>query len=156
MTGRVWGKRGTRPRVPKQTEYDYVYVFGTVCPKTGESHSLILPYCNTEMMNLFLKLVSEKTPAGHHMILVLDNAGWHHSKGLRVPENITLHHLPPYSPELNPIERVWQYCKEHYLCNRVFDDYNALLDAGQDAMRRVDEECIKSICQESWMEFENL
>jgi len=53
MTGRVWGKRGTRPRVPKQTEYDYVYVFGTVCPKTGESHSLILPYCNTEMMNLF-------------------------------------------------------------------------------------------------------
>ena len=155
MTGRVWAGRGTRPRAPKQTEYGYVYVFGAVCPETGRSHALILPYCDTVMMSLFLEMLSRQIPAGLHVALVLDNAGWHHSKGLRIPGNITLHFLPAYSPELNPIERVWLYAKGHFLCNRVFKDYEALLDAGEDALRRIDEQRIRSICWEDWMDCAN-
>lgn len=152
MTGHVWAQRGTRPAVPKQTEYGYVYVFGAVCPRTGHSHALILPWCDTEMMNLFLDMMGKQIAPGEHAALVLDNAGWHHSSRLRVPANITLVFLPPYSPELNPIERVWLYGKNHYLCNRVFRDYKALLDAGADALKRMDETLIQSICQEPWME----
>jgi transposase len=151
MTGRVWARRGTRPRVEKQTEYDYVYVFGAVCPSTGGSVALLLPQCNTEMMNLFLEALSREIPDDQHVALIVDNAGWHRAKALRLPENISLVFLPPYSPELNPIERVWLYAKNHFLCNRVFSDYEDLLDAGQDALRRMDKDLIRSICEEPWM-----
>ncbi len=155
MSGRVWARRGSRPRVAKQTEYGYVYVFGAVCPASGESMALILPWCNTALMNIFLRALGKKIPRGEHMALVLDNAAWHHCARLRVPKNISLIFLPPYSPELNPIERVWLYLKSHYLCNRVFADEDALLDAGADAWQRLETQRIRSICHEIWMQCTN-
>jgi transposase len=155
MTARVWARRNTRPRTPKQCEYGYVYVFGAVHPRTGESMGLLLPYCNTGMMNLVLEHLGRGVPAGRRIALVVDNAGWHYSNGLEIPANISLIFLPPYSPELNPIEGVWEFVKGHYLCNRIYENYDALLDAGADALKRLNESRIKSICWEDWMDCTN-
>ena len=79
-------------------------------------------------MNHHLRFISEQAGQDVHVVVVLDQAGWHIAKALQVPENITLLHLPPYSPELNPIERLWAYIKSHYLSNRVYKDYEELFD----------------------------
>ena len=83
---------------------------------------------------------------------MLDRAGWHLAKALKVPENLTLLHLPPYSPELNPVERVWEFLRSHYMSNRVFKDYNELFDAASAAWNRLDQERLKSICHTEWAE----
>ncbi|MBL0869724.1 MAG: transposase [Phycisphaerales bacterium] len=84
-------------------------------------------------MNVFLKMVSVELGAKVHAILIMDGAGWHKSRTLKVPENITALILLPYSPELNPVERLWAYLRSHYLSNRVYEDYQHLLDAGAQA-----------------------
>ena len=126
---RQWAERGTRLCVPKQTEYEFTYLFGAACPANGNSVALVLPESNTKMMNLFLQVMAQKVEPGAHALLVLDQAAWHHSKSLIVPENITLVSLPPYSPELNPMERVWAYLRSHYFANRVYENYEAIVDA---------------------------
>jgi transposase len=87
-----------------------------------------------------------------HAIMVLDNAGWHVARSLKVPPNLTLLFLPPYSPELNPVERLWQWLKSHQLSNQVFQDYTHLLQATDGAWLTLDPERIKSICSCSWAE----
>lgn len=106
-------------------------------------------------MNLFLRMVSEHVPADVQVVLVLDNAGWHVAKDLQVPPNISLLPLPPYSPELNPIERLWCWLKEHHLSNRVYADYDALLDAGSEAWNRLTQKRIQSVCQTAWLKRTN-
>ena len=82
------------------------------------------------MMNLHLLEISTAISSGAHAVLVLDGAGWHQTGGqLRVPHNITLLHLPPYSPELNPVENVWAFLRSNKLSNRVFETYDAIVDA---------------------------
>ena len=98
----VWAPKGTRPTAVKQTEYDWVYIFGAVNPVNGKSSALITPTANTDYMNHHLRFISEEAGKNVHVILVLDQAGWHIAKALEVPMNVTLLHLPPYSPELNP------------------------------------------------------
>lgn len=88
-------------------------------------------------------------------MLVLDQAGWHVAKALKVPGNITLLHLPPYSPELNPVERVWAYLKSRYLSNRVFKDYDDLFDASREAWNKLSESNLRSICHNPWLTHEN-
>ena len=88
---------------------------------------------DTFCMNLHLEDLSRSVSAEVQVVLVLDNAGWHVSKGLRVPPNITLVPLPPYSPELNAMEPAWLFLKSHYLANRVYADHHALFAAGAEA-----------------------
>ena len=102
----VWAQRGSRPTIVKQTEYEWVYIYGAVNPGTGESSALITPTVNTDYMNAHLRCISQQVGPQRHVVLVLDRAGWHVAKALEVPANMTLLHLPPYSPELNPVERV--------------------------------------------------
>ena len=83
-----------------------MYLFAAVNPVTGQSAALLSPTVNTDYMNAHLRIVSEQAGPGVQVLLVLDQAGWHVAKALEIPENITLLHLPPYSPELNPVERV--------------------------------------------------
>ena len=90
-----------------------------------------------------------------HVVLVLDRAGWHVAKALEAPENITLLHLPPYSPELNPVERVWAYLRSHQLSNRVYEDYAALFTATGDAWNTLTPDTLKSICHTSRITHEN-
>jgi hypothetical protein len=134
---RVWAPRGSRPVAVKQTEYEYVYALGAACPATGQTVGLLSPTLHTAVVNLFLAQMSAELHAGVHALLVWDQAGYHKSHDLLVPENITLVYLPPYSPELNPMENLWHYLRSHYWSNRRYPGYQALLDAATDAWQRV-------------------
>jgi hypothetical protein len=103
----VWAEKGSRPTAVKQTEYEWCYLYAAVNPLTGASSALVAPTVNTELMNEHLRFIAAEAGPGVHVVLVLDQAGWHMAKALKIPESITLLHLPPYSPELNPIERIW-------------------------------------------------
>src|SRR5271154_6959206 len=117
---RVWGQTGSRPAAPKDLGFASAYVFGAVCPLEGKAAALIMPICNTVAMNHHLCEISSQVAANAHAVVILDGAGWHRSQGLVVPSNITLLALPPYSPELNPAERIWHYLRSHWLANSVF------------------------------------
>jgi len=93
---RCWAKNGTRPEVKTQMIREYVYVFGAISPKDGCHDSLVLPYANTEAMSVFLEEVSRRH-ANERILMFMDQAGWHKSKGLKVPENIELAYLPSYT-----------------------------------------------------------
>jgi transposase len=124
------GQRGSRPPAPRDCRYDWAYIFGAVCPERGTGAALVLPYANAEAMNLHLAEIGRRVMPGAHAVVTTDGAGWHQQGGrLKLPDNISLLLLPPYSPELNPQENVWQYLRQNYLANRVFDTYEAIVDA---------------------------
>ena len=126
----IWAGQGSRPAAPRDQRYDWAYIFGAVCPARGVGAALVLPEANAEAMNLHLAEISRQVSPGAHAVVVLDGAGWHQPGGrLHVPENLSLLHLPPYSPELNPVENIWQYIKQNFLSNRVYDGYDAIVDA---------------------------
>ena len=126
---RVWSKRGSRPRALRDRRYQWTYIFGAVCPERGVGAAVVLSHVNVEAMNLHLAEISGQITPGAHAVLVLDGAGWHDSPKLCVPDNISLLPLPPYSPELNPVENIWQFLRSNFLCHRVWDSYEAILDA---------------------------
>ena len=127
---RVWAARGSRPAAPKDCRYSWAYLFGAVCPARGTRAALVLPHANAAAMNLHLAEIAAQVSPGAHAVLVLDGAGWHQTGGeLRVPHNLTLLHLPPYAPELNPVENLWAFLRGNKLSNRVCEAYNAILDA---------------------------
>ena len=128
-TTHVWYQRGRRPRGLREQRFASVQLFGAVCPERGAGVALALPEVSTGAMTLFLAELARVVPAGTHAVLVLDRAGWHVSGDLVVPANLTLVHLPPYSPELNPVERVWLYLRERWLSHCVLAGYDAVLDA---------------------------
>lgn len=116
---------------------------------------MIAPTVNTDAMNHHLRFISGEAGPEAHVVLILDRAGWHVAKELRVPENVTLLHLPSYSPELNPVERLWGYIKHHFLSNRVFGDYDELFDACRTAWNRLDSDRLRSVCRTDWVTREN-
>ena len=126
---RVWARRGTRPRAVRDTRYEWAYLFGAVCPERAAGAALVMPCANTEAMNLHLAEIARTVAPGAHAVLVLDGAGWHGGKELIVPDNITLLTLPPYAPELNPVENVWQYLRGNKLANRLYPSYRDIVDA---------------------------
>ncbi len=125
---RRWARRGTRPCAPKDQRTESAYLFGAICPAHGKGAGLVMPRCTTEAMALHLAEVSQAVAPGAHAVLLLDQAGWHVSAKLTVPDNITLLPLPPRSPELNPVENVWQFLRDNWLSNRVFGSYEDILD----------------------------
>ncbi len=122
-----WAPPGVRPLVPSQVVREALYVFAAVAPSLGKMCSLILPTANTEMMNLFLEHVSQ-TFSGYFIVMQVDQASWHQAKALVVPENIRLIKQPPYSPEVNPVEHIWDDIREKYFHNRVFSSLDLLTD----------------------------
>lgn len=144
----VWARTGTRPRVDRQTEYEYLWVLGAVCPETGRAEGLLSPRLNTDVVNAFLREFAKTIPENEHVVMIWDGAGFHTSRRLVVPDNVTLIRLPAYSPELNPIENLWHYLKSHYWSNRTYDDYEALERAAIEAWREavLDEELMKTVC----------
>jgi transposase len=149
---RVWAKRGTRPRAPRDTRYQWAYIFGAVCPERGAAAGLIMPFADTAAMNAHLSEIARTVAPGAHAVLVLDGAGWHGAHALVVPDNISLVLLPPYSPELNPVENVWQYLRANWLAISVFDDYDAIVDACCQAWNRFAHapERVSSITSRHW------
>jgi hypothetical protein len=150
---RIWARRGTRPRKPRDTRYKWSYIFGAACPARGTAAGLILPYVNAEAMGLHLDEIAKAVAPGAQALLILDGAGWHSAKALAVPDNITLLKLPPYAPELNPKENVWAYLRSNKLAISVFDSYDDILDKCQDAWNFFvnDPDRIRSITQRDWI-----
>ncbi|WP_408903644.1 transposase, partial [Paeniroseomonas aquatica] len=111
---RRWFQRGMRPRMVKDQRYRSAYIFGAVCPARDTGAALVLPHVSVAAMNLLLTEVSGLLPERTHAVMLIDNADWHTANELQVPSNISLVHLPPYAPELNAIEKVWQYLRDRY------------------------------------------
>jgi transposase len=136
-TCHVWWKRGERPSGLCDKRFTFAYIFAAVEPGTDNAFALIMPHVNTEAMQQFLDRFAETIADDEHAVMVLDRAGWHGARALVVPSNITLVPLPPYSPELNPVERVWLYLKESFLSLRLHNDYDAIVDAACKAWNRL-------------------
>ena len=125
---RRWAQRGTRPSAPKDQRTASAYIFGAICPAHGKGAGLVLPRCTTEGMTLHLKEIAQAVAPGAHALVLVDQAAWHQSKRLVVPDTITLVPLPAKAPELNPAENVWQYMRENWISNRIFTSYPDILD----------------------------
>lgn len=137
----------------RDVRHDSAYLFGAICPDRGVGAAIIMPTANTEAMNQHLKEISTQVATCAHCILICDGAGWHQLGGaLEVPDNMTLLPLPPYSPELNPMENVWEYLRANTLCGRVWDTYGSIVDACKAAWQFLitNPERIRSIGQREW------
>ncbi len=130
------------------------WIFGAVCPARDTGVALVLPVATTEAMQLLLSELSQAVAPDAHAILVLDKAGWHTAKRLKWPDNVSPIHLPPYSPELNGIERIWLYLKERYLSHCVFADADEIIDACCEAWNKLIAEAgrIQTLAASSWAE----
>jgi transposase len=117
---------------------------------------LITPQLNTDSVNAFFGEFKKETNPNVHIVMIWDQAGFHTSKLVKVPDNVTLIPLPPYSPQLNPIEKLWQYLRQHYWSNRIYEDYDALRIAVVEAWQNIclDKSKIKSICRANYVESE--
>lgn len=143
----VWALKGSRPTAVKQTRYDWVYLYAAVEPATGFSSALLAPHVNTGTMNAFLGVLSREIDPGDLAVLIMDQAGWHKARALRVPDNIVILHLPAYSPELNPVENLWGYLRSHHLSNRAYDGYDHLVHAAGSAYRALTPQVLMSVCR---------
>jgi transposase len=146
-----WWLRGHRPPGPVDQRYASAYVYAAVEPATGADFCLVLPEVSTAAMGRFLAGFAATLPEDVHAVLVLDGAGWHTGRDLAAPRNVTPVRLPPYAPQLNPVERVWLYLRERFLSHRLHADYAAVLDAACDAWRRLTPERLRSLCAYPWI-----
>ena len=135
---RCWCPVPVRPVCPSMVSQENMYVYGTVSLPSGQFESLILPRCDTDCMQIFLDEVSSRH-SNEKILMITDRAGWHKSKSLNVPENIRLYFLPPYSPELNPVEHIWDELKEKGFHNRVFRSLDILEDHLMDELRKLED-----------------
>ena len=149
---RVWAKRGTRPRAPRDQRYEWAYIFGAVCPQRRATAALVLPAADTDAMSMHLVEIGRRVAPGAHAALVIDGAGYHVAARLAVPPNITLVRLPPYAPELNPVENVWEYLRGNKLAITVFESYDDIVDKSCAAWRFFadDPERVASITSRTW------
>ena len=150
---RVWARKGSRPRAVRQNGREWLYVLVAVCAATGAASALIMPELNTAVINLFLEQFSQGLPAGVHAVLIWDGAGFHTGGDVVVPGNVSLIQLPPYSPELNPVENLWHYLRAHHWSNREYEGYEGLQ---REAVRSLcvvcdDAEKLKSICNADYV-----
>jgi len=159
----VWAPIGLCPLMVRDNRHDSVHLFGAICPARGVGAAIIMPAVNTEAstqsardeMNEHLKEISTQVAKDAHAVLVLDGADWHQGGGnLQVPDNISLLHLPPYAPELNPMEDVWEYLRSNNLCAIVWDTYDVIVEACRKAWAFLidDPARIRSIGTRDWAE----
>ncbi|QBD77345.1 IS630 family transposase [Ktedonosporobacter rubrisoli] len=124
---RVWARKGSRVQAVVRPRYQWMYLYGFVQPQSGATSWALLPTVNTPAFSLALASFAQEQGVGphKHILLVLDQAGWHKSAGLQIPEGVHLLFLPPHSPELQPAERLWPLTNEP-LANRIFRSLDEL------------------------------
>ncbi len=145
-----WCKKGIRPSVPCHHIREYRYAYGAVEPITGESSFLIMPYCNTDCMNVFLGHLASTYP-DDRIILVCDGAAWHKSKALNVPDNIRIAFIPPYTPDMNPIEQIWKEIRIRGFKNEVFQTLNKVVERLCSTINHLSPSTITSITARQWI-----
>ena len=156
-TTRVWAPKGSRPRVVRQQQFECAYLFGAVCPATGATEAIIAPYSNSEIMTEHMSLISQRTAPERHALVIMDGAGWHQQHTVEKFENVSILKLPPYSPELNPIEQVWQWMRQNELANRCFKGYNDIVEQCSRAWNsfRNDKDRVMKLCSRDWIKLVN-
>lgn len=150
-----WWTKGQRPPGLCDKRFTFAYIFAAVRPATDRAFALVLPEVSTAAMNLFLAAFADTLAPDEHAVLVLDQAGWHVANAMEVPVNVSLVSLPPYSPELNPVERVWLHLRERYLSHRLHDDYDAIVGAACTAWNdlRADTGRLASLTAFPWLPY---
>jgi len=145
-----WAPRGVRPIVCCHHIREYRYAYGAVDPIDGESFFLILPNCDTQCMNVFLRELSAAFP-NDYILLPLDNAVWHKAKTLIVPDNIYLVFLPPRTPEMNPVEQIWKEIRKRGFKNALFQSLDKVVDRLCDTCNSLSIDFVKSITGRDWI-----
>ena len=148
---RCWAPMWERPIVGRQVIREFVYAIAAVCPASGEIPSLIMPWVDTEIMSIFLAHTGKELKHAHGLMF-LDRAMWHIANELRVPPNITLLSLPPYSPELNPVEHIWKHLRENYFGNAIFDSLDHVENTLCSGLRSLgkDKNLVSSLTNFDW------
>ena len=129
---------------------EYRYVYGAVEPETGYSCFWVMTRCDTESMNFFLEKLSEQF-SNDYILLICDGAAWHKSNELIIPENIELFFIPPYTPEMNPIEQIWKEIRKRGFQNEIFDSLEAVVDKLCLIIKELPATVIKSITGRKWI-----
>ena len=145
-----WCPKGIRPSVPCHHIREYEYLYGAVEPLTGENFFLIMPRCNSAHMNAFLRELSAAYPKDR-ILLVTDGAAWHVSKSLDIPDNIELLRIPPYTPEMNPIEQIWKQIRSMGFRNEIFHTLKDVEDRLCDTVNRLTHSLVQSITARQWI-----
>lgn len=143
--GHGWFNKGIRTQVKFNMGFKNFYVYSAVNSRSGDDFSLIMPYVNTQCMNIFLDKLVKDLPSKRYLLIV-DGASWHRSYQLKIPANIEIIYLPPYSPELNPVERLWNYIKQHTIKNKFYDSLSILEGVVCRFLRQIKSETLKSVC----------
>ena len=148
--GHAWFITGERSRIDVKLGFQNFYLYGAVNHNSGDSFNLLMPSVDTNSMNLFLEEFAKEI-GNKKVIMVMDGAGWHKSKDLKTPNNIKLIFLPPYSPELNPIERLWLYIKQNVIKNKFYESIDLLEDALCKFICAMTNEVIKKVCAVNYL-----
>lgn len=150
----LWQLCGSSPSTRKQNGFQNRYIYGAVNPHSGKHIGLVFSECSAAAMNIHLGLISQALDVGSHAVLILDQAPWHSNAKteLVVPSNITILDLPPYSPELNPVERLWLWLKEHHLSNRIIKKGEDLMELGCQIWNSLSQDLVKSVCHTAYLE----
>lgn len=145
-----WCFKGFRPDVPCHHIREYRYAYGAVEPLTGDSFFLVMPYCNTDCMNVFLEKLSSEY-SQDFIILVCDGATWHKANALIIPSNILLLYIPPATPEMNPIEQIWKEIRLRGFRNEVFQTLDKVIERLCETICSLSHDTIKSITGRDWI-----
>ena len=145
-----WCRKGVRPAVPCHHIREYRYAYGAVEPRDGNSFFLVLPYCNTDCMNIFLADLAKAYP-NDQIVLVCDGAMWHKSNSLEIPDRITLTFIPPYTPEMNPIEQIWKEIRKRGFRNEVFKTLDHVIERLCSVINDLPASVIHSITGRQWI-----
>ena len=149
---RCWAPPGLRPLCGAQIIREYIYAYSAISPSDGAIDSLIAPHANTEIMAIFLQQVAERFN-DDYIIMFMDKASWHTAGKLKIPDNMKLLFLPPYSPQLNPVEHLWKEVREKYFSNIVFDNIDSVEDRLMEALIYMNQspEIVKSFSAFNWI-----
>jgi len=147
---RVWAEKGKPLEIKVKQGYQNFYIYSSVCPHSGDSFNLFMPEVNTEMMNIYLKELSN-TFLDKKIILIMDQASWHKSNDLKKVNNIKFKLLPPYSPELNPIEKLWWWLRKEKTHNKVFKTLDAMMDELESEFKNLTNSRLKTLCACSYL-----
>jgi hypothetical protein len=154
---RCWAPPDIRPVVDCQTVREYTYAYGGVCPYDGVLDSLILPTMHSKCFELFAAEIAQRHP-NELVIMVCDGAGSHTATDLSLPANVRILILPPYSPELNPAEQLWDLIRERRFANTAYDTLDDVEDELADELRTLEQDhtAIQSLTNRSWITSSNL
>jgi transposase len=148
--GHGWFKKGSRTAVNVKLGFENFYVYSAVNPRTGEDYTLIFPNANSDCLNAYLDEFNRYL-GDREVMFILDGAGWHKANNLKVRPNIELVFLPPYSPELNPVERFWQFIKDNTIKNQVYKTLKAIEDEVTQFLKGITNEITVSVCNVSYL-----